>query len=224
MSRIKSDFGDGVEGVYSKAFTDTTPIVYSGIFHGGFDGAGLQLIVDYQVDNVTVANTDNVVASTKVFTFSNYTFTGKTGAKIKISGAANAGNNGTFTITSVTTHTATCSGASGLADETFDPTKVTVQVIRSETASVPAGTWTVACSNNYVAPSNGSTYGAAPATGTFTDISALFNSPASIAAVTDASSQYVQARLDARHLQITFTPSAGLGTATAAIYLKSWSR
>lgn len=223
MSRIKSDFGDGSEGLFSGTIVSTTPIVFSGIFHGGFDGAGLQLIASYQVDPVTVIpTTDAVVASTGVWSFGNYTFTAKVGAKLVVSGAANAGNNGTFTITAVTAHTAT-TATTGLVNETFGP-NVVVSVIRSETASKPAGTWTVACSNNYVPASNGSNYGASPATGTFTDISTLFNSPAAIAAVTDAGSQYVQARLDARHLQITFTPSSGIGTMTAAVYLKSWSR
>ncbi len=192
------------------------------------DAVSLQLIVDYQVDTVTVIGaSDHVVASTGVWTFGNYTFTGLTGAKLVVSGAANAGNNGTFSITGVSGHTAT-TATTGLVDETF-AAGVTVQVIRSETASHPAGTWTILASNDYVppAPSSGiGAYGSAPNPGHFFDVKALFSKPTTVAAVTDANAQYVQAdpHFDGRHLKVTFTPSGGAGTVSVAPYRKNWSR
>lgn len=225
MSATKVVFGDGIDSVLlNKAFTDTTPCVSPPDESvQSADGVGLQLAVDYQVDPVAVlVGTDAVVSSTKVFTFTNYTFTAKVGAKITISGAANAGNNGTFLISAVSGHTATTSTASGLVNETFD-NSVIVTVTRSEAASTPTGAWTVTASNNY-APPLISTLGQAPTPGTFSDITSLFNSPAAIAAVTTASSQFVQARVDARTIQVTFTPTGGLGSARCYRFAKSWSR
>ena len=192
------------------------------------DAVSLQLIVDYQVDTITVIGAaDHVVASTGVWTFGNYTFTGLTGAKLVISGATNAGNNGTFAITGVSGHTAT-TATTGLVDETF-AASVTAQVIRSETASHPAGAWTVLASNDYVPGAAGSSSGAygAPANpGHFFSVTALFSKPTTIAAVTDANAQYVQAdpHFDGRHLKVIFTPSGGAGTASVSPYRKNWSR
>lgn len=225
MSATKVVFGDGLDSaLLSKAFTDTTPCVSPPDESvQSTDGTSLQLVVDFQADPVSVlVGTDAVVASTKIFTFTNYTFTSKVGAKLVITGAANAGNNGTFVISAVTAHTATCTTASGLVNETFG-NNVIVTVLRSEAASVPTGAWTIAASNNY-APPLISTLGQPPTPGNFSDVTALFNSPAAIAAVTTASSQYVQARVDARTLQVTFTPTAGLGTARCFRFSKSWSR
>src|SRR5580692_6602876 len=141
MASGKNIFGDGTEGiVLAQAFTTTAACVSSVVDHRNMDGCALQLLVSLQVDQVNVVSgTDNVVASTKVFTFGNYTFTGLVGATINISGAANAGNNGSFVISAVSGHTATCSTASGLVNETFGPA-VVVTVSHSETAAKPAGT------------------------------------------------------------------------------------
>lgn len=222
MASGKIVYGDGTDAlVLTGTIVSTTPVVGDIVDTRNTDGCSLSLAVDYQVDAITITGTDHVVASTGVWTFANYTFTAKVGAKLNVSGATHAGNNGTFTITAVTAHTAT-TATTGLVDETFT-TAVTATVTRSEAASHPAGTWTVAGSNNFAPPSNSSSYGQAPGAGKFADISALFNSPAAIAAVTDAGVQYVQARYDGRSLQVTFTPSSGLGTPRCWIYTKSWS-
>lgn len=232
MASSKITLGDGNEGYLfgepgavagiTGIFTTTTPIIgQAGI--PNYDGVSLHLIVDFQSDSVSVVGgVDNVVAGTGVWTFGNYTFTGLVGAKLQISGAANAGNNGTFAITVVSGHTATTATA-GLVNETFGP-NVVINVIRSEAASVPAGAWTVAGSNDF---STGglAAYGQAPQAGHWPDISALFNSPAAIAVVATATSQIVQppGHLSVRAIRVTFTPSGGRGTARAVIFAKAWN-
>lgn len=218
----KHVIGDGNEGLYALPFSDTAPRTAGPFLIGDMDAVGLQLIVDYQVDQVTVADTDNVVASTKTFTFSNYDFTGLVGATITITGATNAGNNASFVISSVTSaHVVVCTTASGLVNETFDPTKVTVTVAHTESAATPAGDFTVLASNDYVAPGAG---GVTPSnTGHFSDVTALFAKPTTIAPVTDAGSQFVQSPCSARHLKVVWTPSGGKGVATVAVFAKSWS-
>jgi hypothetical protein len=206
----------------------TTPNVTPPLGVEDADGLSLHLVVDYQVDGIALnVGTDAVVASTGVWTFTNYTFTGLTGAKLVIANAANAGNNGTFAISSVSGHTAT-TATTGLVNETFGP-NVTVSVIRSETASHPAGTWTVTASNDYISPGT-SKFGHSPNPGHFATVTTMFYlpapTPAAIAAVTDAGSQYVQAspHFDGGTIQVTFTPSAGLGTPRVYVLGKSWSR
>jgi hypothetical protein len=229
MPITKDTYGDGKDCFVlpPTPISSTTPIVSKVIDVRDKDAVSLQLIVDFQQDVVAITPGDAVVASTGVWTFAGYTFTGKTGSKLLVIGAANAGNDGTFPITAVGTHTAT-TATTGLVNESFGP-NVQVFVIRSETASVPEGTWTVAGVNDYVPPvpaSSSGSYGAPAAAGHFSDISALFSKPAAIAAVTTASSQIVQAdpHLDVRGIQITFTPSAGIGPVSVAAYMKNWSR
>lgn len=64
---------------------------------------------------------DNVVSGTKVWTFVNADFTQSlVGASLVVTGATNAGNNGTFVITAVlNTQTVITGGAVGLVSETF---------------------------------------------------------------------------------------------------------
>jgi hypothetical protein len=220
----KNVLGNGSEAIFPMAFSDTTPQDTGPQGHGSLDSLSLQLIVDYQVDQETVTNTDNVVASTTTFTFADITFTGLVGATINVSGATNAGNNGSFVISSVTSaHVVVCTTASGLVNETFDPTRVTVTVTHTETAAKPQGAWTVLVSNTFVESATGPTYNAPPSAGRWTDVTALFDEPAAIAGVTDAGSQYVQAPLHARHFKVIWAPSSGKGVATAAIFGKSWS-
>lgn len=229
MPITKDTYGDGKDNFVlpPTAISSTNPIVSHVIDTRDKDAISLQLIVDFQQDPVPITPGDAVVASTGVWTFAGYTFTGKTGAKLVVSGAANAGNNGTFAITAVGTHTAT-TATTGLVDESFGP-NVVVSVTRSEAASVPQGAWTVAAVNDYIPPvpiSSSGSYGSPAGAGHFSDITALFSKPTAIAAVTTASSQYRQAdpHFDGRALQITFTPSAGIGKVSVAAYLKNWSR
>lgn len=225
MATSKNTYGDGADTyVLNAPFATTAALVSSPVGLFDFDGVSLHLIVDFQQDEIAVAaGSDAVVASTGVWTFSGYTFTGKVGAKLVVSGAANPGNNGTFVITAVSGNTATTATA-GLVNETFG-TNVVVYVTRSEAASVPAGIWTVQALNDF-APNGIAAYGMPAQLGHPADISALFSSPAAIAAVVTAGSQMRQPpnHLSVRHLIVTFTPSGGLGTARCAIYAKSWSR
>lgn len=218
--------GAGISGAFSGT---TTPIVSSQDQTSDFDGLSLHLIVDYQQDPVAViAGTDAVVASTGVWTFGNYTFTGLVGAKLVVSGAANVGNNGTFAITAVSGHTAT-TATTGLVNETFGP-NVVVFITRSEAASVPQGTWTIQGSNDFVSNASGPTYGQPVQTGHYTDISSLFSTGAAplpaVANVTDAGSMIAQpaGHFSIRHFRATFTPSAGKGVARVARFAKNWAK
>jgi hypothetical protein len=213
----------------SGVIVGTTPLVSSQDETGPWDGLSLHLIVDYQVDQIpVVAGSDNVVASTGVWTFGGYTFTGKTGAGLIVIGAANAGNNvGTLprtglNISAVGAHTAT-TATTGLVNETFGA-GVSAFVVRSEATSKPAGAWTIQGSNDFFTA--GAPQGGVPAQlGHWPDITPFFNSPTTIAAVTDATSQIVQppSPFSIRSVRATFTPSTGLGVARVARFAKSWS-
>ena len=98
----------------------------------------------------------------------------------------------------------------------------------------PNGAWLVEAALDFVpavtsggvgGASSGS-YGAPANPGTWSDITALFSRPTTIAAVTNNITSYHQAdpHLDARHIRITFTPASGSGNVSAQIYMKNWSR
>lgn len=223
--------GDPNGGSPSGAFTDTTPQTSVQDELMNVDGLSLHLIVDFQIDQIAViAGTDGVNAGTGVWSFGNYTFTGKTGAKLIVTGAANAGNNvGTLApptglaISAVTANTAT-TATTGLVTETFGP-NVAAYVIRAETASVPQGGWKIYGSNDFATAGN-SGYGQPAYGGNWPEITAMFTIPATIAAVTTASSQIVQpsGHFSIKSLRAVFTPTAGNGTARVARFAKSWSR
>lgn len=211
-------------------FTTTTPVISSIDHTGDFDGLSLGLIVDYAQDQIAViAGTDAVVASTGVWTFGNYTFTGLVGAKLVVSGAANAGNNGTFAITAVSGHTAT-TATTGLVNETFGP-NVVVYVVHSEAASHPAGSWKIFGSNDFspgtlAQPAMASQYGQPPGSGHWTDVTAQFTVPTTIAAVTDQNAQLVSpaGHFSHRHYYAQFTPTSGKGTCRVPAFRKSWGK
>ncbi len=207
--------------VMDTTFTGTTAIVTSGDSMRDFDSVGAQLVVDFNSSSFTGSASDALVGGTKTWTLSEFTFTGLTGATIRVTGAANAGNNGDFVISSVTSaHVIVTTTATGLVNETFS-TSLLVEVIRTDTAAVPAGTWKIEVSNDFVPNSNSNVYGQKTQAGTWTDITSAF-SP-TIAAVITAGSQYVQADLTARDIRWTFTPSAGQGKARVRRFCKSWS-
>lgn len=69
------------------------------------------------------------------------------------------------------------------------------------------GDWTIEVSNNYSPASTSTVYGQVSGNaGRWTDITAAFE-PA-IVAVTDNSSQFVQADIATRRIRVTFTPTA----------------
>ena len=220
-SKIRHGDGDDAE-ILNEDFTDTTAVTTDGDDVRDVDSVGVQLIVDFLHDDpVAGSSSDGVVSGTKTWTLTEYTFTGLTGATIRISGATNTGNNGDFVISSVTSaHVIVTSTASGLVTETFT-SALRIEVIHTETAAVPTGDWKVEVSNNFVPATNGTVYGQVTQAGDWTDITDQF-SP-SIAAVTTAGSQYVQADITARALKYTFTPSDGEGTARVLRFAKSWS-
>jgi hypothetical protein len=159
------------------------------------------------------------VASSKTWTLSEFDFTGLTNAMIVVSGATNAGNNGTFTISSVSSaHVIVTTTATGLVNETFTAA-LRVTVLHAE--DPPQGTWKIEVSNDFVPDCNGTVYGQIPNTGTWTDITGEF-SPG-IDAVTDAVTQYAQMNITARSLRYTFTPTDGQGMVSALRFAKSWS-
>ncbi len=205
--------------VMSYAFTNTTANTTSGDDMREFDSVGAQLIAEFAITSVEAANTDAVVAASKTWTISGLTFTGLTGATIRVSGATNAGNNGDFVISSVTSaHVAVTTTASGLVNETFT-NAVEVSLVRTD--SPPAGTWKIEVSNDFVPNASSNVYGQKSQAGTWTDITSAF-SP-TISAVATAGSQYVQADLTARDIRWTFTPTSGRGTAIVRRFCKSWS-
>ena len=207
--------------VMDQAFTNTTAIRTSGDSMRDFDSVGAQLVVDFNSSSFTGSASDSLVGGTKTWTLSEFTFTGLTGATIRVTGATNAGNNGDFIISSVTSaHVIVTSTATGLVNETFT-TALLVEVIRTDTAAVPTGSWKIEVSNDFVPASNSNVYGQKTQAGTWTDITSEF-SP-SITAVTTASSQYVQADLTARDVRWTFTPTGGQGKARVRRFMKSWS-
>ena len=76
-----------------------------------------------------------------------------------------------------------------------------------------------------VGGSSSGAYGSPAFAGTWSDITALFSRPTTIATVAAAGSQYVQAEshLDARHIRITFTPTSGTGNVFVNCFRKNWS-
>lgn len=210
----------------SGAFTSNVAQVSSKDYTQEYDGLSLHLIVDYEQDPISVdVGVDHVVASTGIWTFTNGAFptlTGVKSAQLVVSGAANAGNNGTFAITGNTATTIT-TATTGLVNETFGP-NVVAFVIRSESASIPTGAWTIQGSNDFVGAGNATMYGQPSQPGHLPDITALFSG---LSAVTDASSQIIvptNGNVAARVIQATFTPTAGRGTARVARFGKSWAR
>ena len=114
-----------------------------------------------------------------------------------------------------------------------DQDAVSLQLIVAS-GTTPHGTWTIDASNDFVpgvtsgavGGSSSGAYGAPANAGTWSSVTALFSRPTTIAAVTDNTTQYVQAdpHLDARHIRITFTPASGSGNVQVNCYMKNWSR
>ncbi len=218
-SKMRHGDGDDAE-VLNANISGTTAIVSDGDDQRDVDSIGAQLINDFATTTVAgAASGDGVVSGTKTWTIAGLTFTGLTGATIRVTGAVNAGNNGDFVISSVTSaHVAVTTTASGLVTESFTAAQRFTLV---RTDSPPAGSWKIEVSNDFVPDTNGTIYGQIPASGTWTDITSEF-SP-SIDAVTTAGSQYAQMDITARALRYTFTPTSGLGTARVIRFSKSWS-
>jgi hypothetical protein len=170
------------------------------------DIIGAQLCVDPYTADVTVEAGDDVVASTHVWSFAGFDFTGLTSGTITVAGSED--NDGTYNIVSGGDGTVTTDGTQ--IDETFDPDEVTVTV----TYPLLEGAWTVSINNAFTPESLSGDFGQTPGnSGRDTDITTAF-SPA-IAAVdtsdADSYSQYVQATICVRSVKFQFTATSGWG-------------
>ena len=202
--------------IMNEAFTGTDAIVTSGDDMREFDSIGAQLLVDFNETEFSGSASDNVDDSTLTWTLTEFTFTGMEGATIRVEGTDDS--DGDYVIDTVTSAHVIVTLTSPGQDETFtDALRVTV--IRTD--DPPAGDWKIEVSNNFVPETNGTVYGQPSDAGDWTDITSQF-SP-TIAAVTTADSQYVQADLTARDIRFTFTPSGGQGIAKVRRFCKSWS-
>ena len=181
-----------------------------------FDGCAFQLITEAATRTITHDADDSVVALTGTWRFDNGAFTAQdVGATFTVSGAANPGNNGTFTILTVVDGTHVTTATTGLVDETFG---AGVTVTLSGGVALQ-GAWTCDVSLDYVdahLPGLNQLANAghwAPVSTKFANTGSPFF-PA-IAAVTTASNQYLQMYpFVGRAVRWTFTPSTGQGNIT----------
>lgn len=172
------------------------------------DSSAYQLITEnLEADVVIGASDSSVVASSKTFTLPGYDFTGQVGATIHVRGdVAQPTNNGDFVVSTVTSaHIVVCTTASGLVNETFDPTTTTITVERTD---IPlTGDWEIDVSNILSQNLGNDREVQDPK---WSDITAGF-SPA-IVAVTAASNQAAQAAPFAfRAHRVVFHAATGKG-------------
>lgn len=193
-----------------QAITEDT--VFGPYQMGGFRGTGLQLITENQVDVVVHDAADAADASDKTLTLANYTFTGKTGAKVTIQGSQD--NDGTYTLTSVTSAHVGVFSAATFTDETFDDA-VNITVERADDPL--QGTWAIEACNDYSAGLDGS-----PNDGSWKDVTSWFGGDAPVTTnITDVSNQLVQADpFDFDAFRITFAYTDGIGTISIPVNQK----
>jgi len=214
--------------ILANGFTGGDDTVYSApVDVRNYDGFSLQLIADYFTAPIELTGPGSVDAATSTFTLPGNDFTGLEGSTITVSGAANDENNGSFLVDSVLDDTLTIAGHHTFVDETFGPD---VALSLSMTQAPPTGTWKIEGSNDFAtqtsqSPAQGGAYGSPGNLGHWSDITALFNKPAAVASVSDATSQIVQpdGHCSVRHIRVSFTPSGGMGSPSAYLYAKSWS-
>lgn len=202
--------------IMNEAFTDTTAIVSSGDDMREFDSVGAQLIVDFNESTFAGSDDDSADVSDGGFIITEFDFTGLTGVTIRIEGSED--NDGDYVVSTVNSANDVDTTPAPAQDETFSDA-VRFTILRTD--EPPAGDWSIEVSNNFVPETNGTVYGQPSNAGDWTDITSQF-SP-SIAPVTTADSQYVQADLTARDIRYTFTPTSGQGIAKVRRFAKSWS-
>jgi hypothetical protein len=178
------------------------------------DGISFQLKTAAGVRTIVVTAADNVVAGTHTWTFANGAFTADdVGGTLTVSGASQANNNATVTISSVTNAT-TIVTTGTQTNETFTtPTNLTVTV----TGAAMNGTWTIEASNDYASGE----LGQSDAAGAWTDITASF---VTISAVVGVQTKFTMSTipiLSARYVRAKLTPTAvGRALASANVYAK----
>ena len=142
------------------------------------------------------------------------------------------GDGGASVVLPLTAISGTTSIVSGPID-VRDKDAVALQLIVASGTS-PNGAWLVEASLDFVpgkagagaGASSSGAYGSPAFAGTWSDVTALFSRPTTIAAVTNNGTSYHQAdpHLDARHIRVTFTPASGSGNVQVNCYMKNWSR
>ncbi len=186
------------------------------------DITGVQFVVDPDDRLITHDADDSVVALTGNWRFDNGAFTADdVGGTITVTGASNAGNNGTFTILTVPSATHITTSTSGLVNETFG-----VDVEAVITRELLEGSWAVEISNDYTPDSFSGDFGQDPDDpGHWTDITDLFSpSIADVdSAVATSYSQYVQATICVRAIKFSFAATSGFGFPTVLGQMRSYS-
>jgi len=179
-----------------------------------YDGIGIQL-VSGGARTIQVQDGDNVDESSQVWRFAAGNFTeNDVGGTFTVAGSAE-GNDGDYTIDSVTNAFTVVSVEAPAADETFDPDAVTVELVQPSVF----GSWDFRVSNSYIQSSATQT----PNDGSpWTPIGSQFEPP-----IADVAEQYVRdtantanqfcqaCPLDAAAIQLRFTPTSGRGPISA---------
>lgn len=206
-------FGRGGEGLLADALliNDTTTRTFITAAED-LNSLSYVVAVDNEVQSVSHTVGDAVVASTHTWTFAGFTFTGMTGAKITVTGAAQANNNGTFTIASVTSAHVIVTGGTQ-TNETFGAGVV----VTIERADVPLqATMSFLVSNDRNIDGE---YNCIPRAGRFVDITSEITSfPATVTVpLTD------DVQLDPfsyRYGQWKIAPASGMGRFSLYVYGK----
>jgi hypothetical protein len=184
--------------------------------------SGLQLVVDPYVRTIVHNAADSVVASSGTWHFVNGNFTADdVGGSFTVTGASNSGNNGTFVILTRVSATNVTTATTGLVNETFGP-----GVAVSLSDDTLAGSWKIEISNDVSLASGGGNFGQTPTAGHWTDITALYASPAIaavIAAPSATRSQFAQGQLTVRALRVSFTSTSGRGYPLAIGKNQNWA-
>jgi hypothetical protein len=172
--------------------------------------------------SIDVESGDDVAVSGGVatWTFANGVFDASmVGGTFTIAGAAEAGNNATFTITAVNSATEIETDDGTAADETFDGTE-TFTTTYTATGNV-TGAWVVECSNSYI-PNPDSSQSPVRA-GTWTVITTRISNitnPAGTAGNTDIDCGFVSQCF----IRITMTTTAGGGLVDLFVSGKAYNR
>ncbi len=218
---MASKFGQGVNSrlLYQEATSGTTPVVAL-IDLEDFDVGSLHLIVENNTRTVVVTGTDSVVAISGTWTFANAVFTtNDVGGTITVTGATNAGNNGTFTILTRVSATVITTATTGLVNETFS-----ASVGLTVTGAPVTGSWLIEGSNDYAKANWG---GQNATAGHWADLATLiYPALVSVTAPYPAASgnQLLNfAPLGVRTLRATLTPATKAGLISVFGYGKSSS-
>jgi hypothetical protein len=205
--------------IMNAVISGTTPIVSDIAEIMDLDDIGLQLVVEQPARLFFSKDTDTVVAGTHTWTLANWGLLATdVNGTLKVSGAVQANNNATVTISSRTSATVGVTNGTQ-TDETFGAG--TVRFVVTPPLATGAGVWKVEVSADHVSdgvPALNQVQNTDLAH--WSDITAQFSptilNPDGAAAA--KSNQWVsKSNLACRKIRVTFTPSAGAGTARVLI-------